>query len=58
MDWTIVIAVSAIVGVLGTGAAVLWWRLVRTTAPYGDEGSSGGGAREDQVVVIKDDADR
>lgn len=59
MDWTIVIAVSAIVGVLGTVAAVLWWRLVRSTAPYGDEGRPGAGrAGDEHVVVIREDRDR
>jgi hypothetical protein len=53
MDWTVVIVVAAVVGVLGTVAAVLWWRLVNTSAPYRDE--EGKPIRKDEAVVIRDE---
>jgi hypothetical protein len=52
MDWTVVIVVAAVVGVLGTVAAVLWWRLVNKKIPYQD--AHGAGRRED-VVIIRDE---
>lgn len=52
MDWTVVIVVAAVVGVLGTAAAVLWWRLVNKKIPYQDAHAKG---RHEEVVIIRDD---
>jgi hypothetical protein len=57
MNWSVAITVAAVVGILGSVAAVLWWRLANKQAPYRD--SAGSKPRDrDNVVIIRDEDTR
>lgn len=55
MGWYIVITVAVIL-IVGSVAALMWWRLAARIAPYEDEVSKGGGVRghgqDHEVIVI------
>jgi hypothetical protein len=55
MDWNMAIAVTAVVGVLGTLAAILWWRLAFKRIPYKDDASRRTPPSNQNVVIIRDE---
>jgi hypothetical protein len=57
MDWSIALGVTAVVGVLGALAAVLWWRLAFKRIPYKDDVARRSAPIEHNVVIIRDDPD-
>ncbi|MBX3359160.1 MAG: hypothetical protein KF745_12125 [Phycisphaeraceae bacterium] len=62
MDWTIVIGVIVAVLLIGSGMAVLWWKIAARMAPYKDESPARGrktaaGSGDEEVVVIRRSGD-
>lgn len=55
MDWSIVIGVIIAVGVLGTIAAISWWRLANKAAPYEKPRGGAGRGSPSDVVIIREE---
>lgn len=51
MDWFIVV-VGVLLLVIATPIALVWWKLARKAAPYGDERSGEKAALADEAEVI------
>ena len=55
MNWNIALGVTAVVGILGAIAAVLWWRLAFKHIPYKDDVARRSAPADQNVVIIRDD---